>query len=205
VARASEDGSAEAGDGPAHGSLLVGGCSMATCRARSGRPSGPQAVGSCRSVIVSAWRWTIVQAPRSRRKSIVTRRICGRRSVCPAWRSFERSIATVYLVRFNLAAIADPVATPRNPRWLDDCVVVATPRVGRDLLGRDGTGRHGRHHAERERIELVDSIEPTCATPSSEYPRRGPGTTNWIPRETGSGVLPRCARITRGRSAPFTR
>jgi hypothetical protein len=35
-----------------------------------------------------------------------------------------------YLVRFDLTAIADPVATPKNPRWLDDCAVVATPRVG---------------------------------------------------------------------------
>ena len=44
-----------------------------------------------------------------------------------------------YFVRFNLAAIADPVATPKNPRWLDDCAVVATPRVGG--ISSVGTGQ----------------------------------------------------------------
>lgn len=44
-----------------------------------------------------------------------------------------------YLVTFNLAAIADLAATPRNPRWLDDCAVVATPRIGG--ISSVGTGQ----------------------------------------------------------------
>ncbi len=44
-----------------------------------------------------------------------------------------------YFVRFDHAAMADPVATPRNPRWLDDCAVVATPRVGG--ISSVGTGQ----------------------------------------------------------------
>ena len=44
-----------------------------------------------------------------------------------------------YFVRFNHAAIADPVATPKNPRWLDDCAIVATPRIGG--ISSVGTGQ----------------------------------------------------------------
>jgi hypothetical protein len=47
-------------------------------------PGLPAGVGSCRSTMVSACRWTIFQAPFSRRKIIVTRRTCCCRSVCPA-------------------------------------------------------------------------------------------------------------------------
>jgi hypothetical protein len=35
-----------------------------------------------------------------------------------------------YFVRFNLAAITDIEGAPKNPRWLDECAVVATPRIG---------------------------------------------------------------------------
>ena len=41
-------------------------------------------VGSCRSTIMSACRWTMLHAPRSNRKIIVTRNTCGCGSVCPA-------------------------------------------------------------------------------------------------------------------------
>ena len=33
-----------------------------------------------------------------------------------------------YLVRFNRDAIEDAVGGPKNPRWLDQCAVIATPR-----------------------------------------------------------------------------
>ena len=33
-----------------------------------------------------------------------------------------------YLVRFNRDAIAGGVGEPKNPRWLDHCAIVATPR-----------------------------------------------------------------------------
>jgi hypothetical protein len=42
----------------------------------------------------------------------------------------ERVETGGYFVRFDRTAITDEVAAPRNPRWLDDCAVVATPRVG---------------------------------------------------------------------------
>jgi len=42
----------------------------------------------------------------------------------------ERFETGGYFVRFDRTAIIDEVAAPRNPRWLDDCAVVATPRVG---------------------------------------------------------------------------
>jgi len=36
-----------------------------------------------------------------------------------------------YFISFNLAALTDSVGAPRaNERWLDNCAVVATPRVG---------------------------------------------------------------------------
>jgi hypothetical protein len=35
-----------------------------------------------------------------------------------------------YLVRFNRDAIDGAVGGPRDPRWLDHCAVVATPRKG---------------------------------------------------------------------------
>ena len=36
-----------------------------------------------------------------------------------------------YLIRFDLTAMTDDHTAPKsNPRWLDDCAVVATPRVG---------------------------------------------------------------------------
>ena len=44
-----------------------------------------------------------------------------------------------YFVQFNRAAIADAAATPKNPRWLDDCAVVATLRVGG--ISSIGTGQ----------------------------------------------------------------
>lgn len=37
----------------------------------------------------------------------------------------------LYFITFNRAAITDDVAASKNnPKWLDDCAVVATPRVG---------------------------------------------------------------------------
>jgi hypothetical protein len=45
----------------------------------------------------------------------------------------------VYFVTFDRAVIADALATPRNPRWLDDCSVVATLRVGG--ISSVGTGQ----------------------------------------------------------------
>ena len=63
-----------------------------------------------------------------------------------------------YFVRFNHAAIADPVAAPKNPRWLDDCAVVATPRVGgissvgtgQDVTAVHDARRESRHRARRD-------------------------------------------------------
>ncbi len=44
-----------------------------------------------------------------------------------------------YRITFDRAAIADAIRTPRNPRWLDDCAVVATPRTGG--VSSHGTGQ----------------------------------------------------------------
>jgi predicted enzyme related to lactoylglutathione lyase len=41
-----------------------------------------------------------------------------------------RSETGVYRIAFNRAVLTDDVAAPRDPRWLDECAVVATPRVG---------------------------------------------------------------------------
>jgi hypothetical protein len=51
---------------------------------------------------------------------------------------FEKGL---YLVTFNLSAVSDGVgvASPKNPRWLDDCAVVATLRVGG--ISSVGTGQ----------------------------------------------------------------
>jgi hypothetical protein len=51
----------------------------------------------------------------------------------------NRSGLGTYLITFKLAAISDATATPRNPRWLDDCAVVATPRIGG--ISSVGTGQ----------------------------------------------------------------
>jgi hypothetical protein len=51
----------------------------------------------------------------------------------------ERFETGGYFVRFDRTAIIDEVAAPRNPRWLDDCAVVATPRVGG--ISSVGTGQ----------------------------------------------------------------
>ena len=44
-----------------------------------------------------------------------------------------------YAITFDLAAITDVIGRPRNPRWLDDCAVVATPRIGG--ISSVGTGQ----------------------------------------------------------------
>ena len=44
-----------------------------------------------------------------------------------------------YFITFNRSAVADGVASPKNPRWLDDCAVVATLRVGG--ISSVGTGQ----------------------------------------------------------------
>jgi hypothetical protein len=45
----------------------------------------------------------------------------------------------LYLITFNRTAMTDDIAAPKNPRWLDDCAVVATPRVGG--ISSVGTGQ----------------------------------------------------------------
>ena len=44
-----------------------------------------------------------------------------------------------YFISFNLAAITDDPVSKTNARWLDDCAVVATPRVGG--ISSVGTGQ----------------------------------------------------------------
>ena len=45
----------------------------------------------------------------------------------------------LYFVTFDRTAMTDEVtATKSNPRWLDDCAVVATPRVGGSPLSPAG-------------------------------------------------------------------
>jgi hypothetical protein len=99
-------------------------------------------VGSCRSTMVSACRWMIFQAPCSKRKSIVARRSCCCGSVCPAYRTLARSIATVYA---NL------------------------PHTSLTRYSKVDLGAARAERAHREQVALAD-LRNACLSQAAEHP-----------------------------------